>query len=85
MFATRSIIVAAAAFAGIGTAVAAEPKPPVASAAPAPTSEPAAAYARTAEPRYCFKEAVTGSRVERKVCKTKVEWAAIGVDLASAN
>lgn len=77
MFATRTIIVAAAALAGIGTANA-EPKPPVASvAAPAAAGQSAQADNQ----RYCFREAMTGTRIERTVCKTKSEWSAMGVKL----
>lgn len=79
MFATRSIFVAIVAVAGIGAAHA-EPKPPVSSPAAA-SAETTAPAARTDEPRYCFKEALTDSRVVRKICKTKSQWADMGVTL----
>lgn len=75
MFATRSIVIAAAAVAGIGAAHA-EPKPPVPAAAT--TAAPAA---RPAEPLYCFKEPLTDSRIIRKICRTKSEWVALGEKL----
>ncbi len=48
-------------------------------AATASATAPAAQSA--AKPKsYCVKEALTGSRLERKVCKTRDEWLAQGWD-----
>jgi hypothetical protein len=60
-------------------AVAADPKDgatPGASATPAAKSE----RARSADPRYCVLEVRTGSHITKKICKTRSEWIAEGVD-----
>jgi|GEM_PF-3145296 len=46
----------------------------------------AVAAAKTASPnaRYCFRTETTGSRLQTKVCKTRSEWEARGVDLDRA-
>jgi hypothetical protein len=79
----RSFIAAAAALTLAGTATAAEPKPPVPAAAP--TAGAGAGVATSGDKRYCIVETLTGSRVPTKVCKTKREWRAQGVDLPSTN
>ncbi len=60
-------------------------------AAPGDTTEPsprdtgnqsaAAATKADAADRYCIKTKPTGTRVERKTCKTKAGWAREGVDI----
>lgn len=68
--------------AGLASAVAAasppRPSPPAAKqaeAAPAPDEN------RT---KYCVQNATTGSRMPRKTCLTKREWARQGVDIEQA-
>ena len=78
----RSFIATAAALTLAGTATAAEPKPPIPAAAPTTNAGEAAA---TDSKRYCIVETLTGSRVPSKVCKTKRQWRAQGVELPSAN
>jgi hypothetical protein len=36
---------------------------------------------RGANTKYCFTSGVTGSRIEKQVCKTRAEWAREGVDV----
>jgi hypothetical protein len=52
---------------------------PDAAAAPAPQASPAAPAAKPA--RVCIVDTATGSRIPMKVCKTRTEWKAQGVDL----
>lgn len=83
----RVMISAAAALASGGLVAAFTP----ASAAPRP--EPGRpALERPADPeappppqakRYCLMAEITGTRIPQKVCKTKSEWAAQGVDIAA--
>lgn len=54
--------------------------------APAPTPATADADPVAAKPthaRYCIKDQITGSLISKKVCKTKQEWAAEGVDITA--
>ena len=46
----------------------------------------AVAAAKTAAPnaRFCFRTETTGSRIQTKLCKTRGEWEARGVDLDRA-
>lgn len=67
--------IAAVTVAGFATAAFAEPKPPV----PAP----AAATAASDTQLYCVIDTVTGSRVAKKVCKTKAQWLDRGVDVTA--
>lgn len=46
------------------------------------TSGPTTAKARVK--RYCFVSDVTGSRIPVKVCKTREEWEAEGVEIPSS-
>lgn len=32
---------------------------------------------------YCFEESFTGSRLRTKLCKTRAEWAAEGIDVSN--
>ena len=34
--------------------------------------------------RYCFNSEVTGSRLPEKICKTKAEWKAEGVEVSAS-
>jgi len=44
----------------------------------------ALAYKASPNARYCFRTETTGSRILTKVCKTRGEWEARGVDLDRA-
>ncbi len=66
-------IAGAPASASAGSAVSAKP-------APAPAARPAAKAA--GEARYCGNITFTGSRIARRLCKTKAEWLDQGVELA---
>lgn len=44
----------------------------------------AIAYKASPNARYCFRTEVTGSRIARKLCKTRSAWEATGVDLDGA-
>ena len=61
-------------------AFAADPRPAPSPAEPAAAAAPADTAPARAK-RYCFVEAPTGTRIERKVCKTRAEWRAIGQDI----
>lgn len=51
-------------------------------ASPAVAAEQSASKARPPEKTYCFQFALdTGSRINRTECKTKREWALVGVDV----
>ncbi|SOB86903.1 hypothetical protein SAMN06297144_2014 [Sphingomonas guangdongensis] len=58
---------------------AAPAEPGAAVATPATTA--LAPTARSVAPRYCIIEAPTGSRIPRKVCETRADWAAKGVTI----
>lgn len=45
----------------------------------------AAPAAPKAEKRYCFKGAVTGSRLVKTKCQTRAEWMKQGIDPTEAN
>lgn len=81
----KNIFFAAAAISClVGSAALAEPADdvvPAASAATASTAAPAKSDAR----RYCITETPTGSRMPRKQCQTRQEWANEGVDIAAAS
>lgn len=72
-------IVFAAALTGLAQTAAADPgqsKQPDAAA----TSAAKPAKVRPDGPRYCVMVTETGSRIPTKVCKTRSEWQAEGVD-----
>ena len=49
------------------------------------TAGPAAvAYKAAPNARYCFRTERTGSRVAPRICKTRKDWTAMGVDLDAA-
>lgn len=48
---------------------------------PAPKPAAQEAGAPSIAPRFCIKEALTGSRIERKMCRTREEWSKQGVDV----
>ena len=52
---------------------------PVAAADTAQVREPAAKP--TKAKKYCVAEAMTGTRMSTKVCKTKADWDKAGVDI----
>jgi hypothetical protein len=54
-----------------GSAQAAEPRT-AGDATPAARATPTAES--TAQPKYCVVGAITGSRIERKICKTREAW-----------
>ena len=41
-------------------------------------------YKASPDARYCFRTEVTGSRIARKLCKTRSAWEATGVNLDEA-
>lgn len=47
----------------------------------ATTVATAPAAPRAAEKRYCIVETPTGSRMQRKTCKTRADWASTGVTI----
>jgi hypothetical protein len=47
-----------------------------------PAPAPVAAAVRKPQ-RYCFLFNITGSMIERKICKTKQEWADQGIDVTA--
>ena len=49
----------------------------------ATSAMPAAAAPRepSAQTKYCVLDQITGSRLQKKVCKTKQEWKDLGVDV----
>lgn len=53
-------------------------RPQIASPAPAGGSAPAAAAKK--ETRYCVDQALTGTRMPKRVCRTRGEWRAEGFD-----
>ena len=60
---------------------------PEPTAAPIPPSDQAPVAVKqtsikpsTDQRRVCIKEAVTGTRIARKVCQTRADWIAQGVD-----
>lgn len=48
---------------------------------PAPTAVEKSPDVKKADRRYCITDVFTGSRVPKKVCKTRAEWASQGVEL----
>lgn len=65
---------AAAIAAGLATAVQAETRPGAPAPAPSSKAKPAK------DTRYCLETMTTGSRLARKVCKTRAEWLQEGFD-----
>ncbi|KQM81865.1 hypothetical protein ASE67_16850 [Sphingomonas sp. Leaf23] len=63
----------------VGTTAAALPIAITLAAGPA-----AVAYKASPNARYCFKTETTGSRILTRVCKTRSDWEARGVDLDRA-
>lgn len=49
----------------------------------AAAAAPAAAASPAAEKKYCIVESLTGSRMPKKVCKTKTEWQQDGQDVSN--
>jgi hypothetical protein len=51
-------------------------------ATPGATATPAAKSGKesTTNAKYCVVDTVTGTRIQKKVCKTRIEWMAEGVD-----
>lgn len=41
-------------------------------------------YKASPNARYCFRTENTGTRIRQKVCKTRADWIAVGVDLDAA-
>jgi invasion protein IalB len=68
-----------------GASVPAQAAEPASRAASAESAAlPSAGSAKTqraANTKYCFITNVTGTRIEKKVCKTRSEWAREGVDV----
>ena len=62
--------------AGLATAANAETKP----GTPAPASESTDQAKPVKDKRYCVESTITGSRVARKVCRTRAEWLEEGFD-----
>ena len=42
---------------------------------------PAKAEARPSKVRYCFVDEITGSHIPQKICRTKEQWKALGVEV----
>lgn len=77
----RMLMIAAAAALAVPAIAAAEPKPE------APQVDAPAATTTTAKPvtkRYCVVAQVTGSRIERRDCKTLDQWLSQGFDPRTA-
>ena len=79
----RSITAAAAVvFAGLSTTAFAEPKPAVTLAAIAiPATISSAPTVVDDNQRVCVKEELTGSRIPRRECHTRAEWAERGFEM----
>jgi hypothetical protein len=79
---TRFLAIAAAAVSIAAVPVAAQEtmsdRPQVAASATGGGSSPTAAPKK--ETRYCIDDSFTGSRMSKRVCRTKKEWLAAGVD-----
>jgi len=58
-------------------------QPSFADPAPAPTPPAAGPAANTH--RYCASTEITGSRIPRRFCRTRAEWAEMGVDVDHPN
>lgn len=41
-------------------------------------------YKASPNARYCFRTETTGTRIRQKICKTRADWVAVGVDLDAA-
>ncbi len=65
----------------VATAASALPLTITLAAGPAAT---AAAHNASPNARYCFRTEQTGTRIRPKVCKTRANWVAAGVDLDAA-
>jgi hypothetical protein len=51
-------------------------------ASPAAAAEKAAGKAQGSEKTYCLQlEPITGTRISRTECKTKKDWALVGIDV----
>ncbi|MBX9730327.1 MAG: hypothetical protein K2X59_03280 [Sphingomonas sp.] len=70
------------------SALAAGPQPDPAQpslADPAPTPTPPADPRLADKQRYCTINDITGSHIPRKFCRTRAEWAEMGVDVDHPN
>ena len=83
---TPAIIAAGALFATLSVPAAAQPgtalanfSSPSATAAPRSRTPDAGNAAGASERKICIREQMTGSRMPRRVCKTRSEWEAAGV------
>ena len=45
------------------------------------TTGAGASVESAAEKKYCIKDTITGSRQTKKICKTKEQWSAAGVEI----
>jgi len=45
------------------------------------TSTPTKAESGQRKVRYCFVDEITGSRIPAKICRTKEQWEALGVEV----
>ena len=75
--ALAAMFVGAAAPASAKAAVGAAIEASATSAAP----DAAAPRQPSAQTKYCMVDQITGSRLQKKVCKTKQEWKDLGVDI----
>lgn len=81
-----SIMIISTLLAAAAAIVSIAPAPALAGGSAATTAaaaEAPASRARRAEPKYCVRAQTTGSRIARKVCKTKQQWDAAGEDIFS--
>ena len=75
-FAGATFLFAAPAFAAEGATPMGQPMPaetPAAASAAAPAAAPAGA-ATAAKKRYCVETTLTGTRMAKKICRTRDEW-----------
>jgi hypothetical protein len=68
---TRTALIFAAAALAIPAVASAAPKPDASAADPATTAR---------APRYCVVDTPTGSKIERRTCKSLDAWLAVGFD-----
>ena len=74
---TKPLLLTLASAVLIATPIAGFAADPEGARPPAPqTSEPKA----EGKVRYCITEALSGSRLLKKICRTREEWLAVGVD-----
>lgn len=76
----KSILIAAAALAGVTAIPAIAMTTVTATTSRAEAGKAPLSHADPAQ-RYCVSDTPTGSRLPKKVCKTRADWVAEGVDM----